>query len=270
MIVNMWAQNHDWPHNNWYAARERAPDGKWIFLCWDAEFGIGLIPTGYNSDSLDHVVGRSGYIRDIFVRLLANEDYRRFFMAALERFSATVLAPQNVLRHIAELRSVTQLDIPEEMTQFSQNPTNWANNIAARWRRSPAIVRAFFLSIIRNSSRFDFPVDSTPILTSVNPPVVVNSGRATVEFIGSRFTLTTRVFVAGVEIQDLVFRNSTRVTLDLPFDEGIEGEVEIRLVNPATEEESEWGGLLEVLPPVPEVVRDRTGRGAVLKVATLS
>ena len=25
MIVNLWGQNYDWPHNNWYAAR-KLPD----------------------------------------------------------------------------------------------------------------------------------------------------------------------------------------------------------------------------------------------------
>ncbi|MEM7233608.1 MAG: CotH kinase family protein [Planctomycetota bacterium] len=53
MLVNLWAQNHDWPHNNWYAARERVPEGKWIFLCWDSEFGMGLM-----SESRDRVRGR--------------------------------------------------------------------------------------------------------------------------------------------------------------------------------------------------------------------
>jgi len=39
-IVNHYANNGDWPHNNWWATYDRAGNGKWLFHSWDAEFGL--------------------------------------------------------------------------------------------------------------------------------------------------------------------------------------------------------------------------------------
>jgi len=40
-IVNIWAQNTDWPRHNWYAFRARDDLAKWRFLPWDAEYAFG-------------------------------------------------------------------------------------------------------------------------------------------------------------------------------------------------------------------------------------
>lgn len=37
MLVQMWLGNQDWPHNNWYASKNRAEDGPWRFFMWDVE-----------------------------------------------------------------------------------------------------------------------------------------------------------------------------------------------------------------------------------------
>ena len=45
MLVNYYAGNTDWAHNNWYASFNRVdPNGKWRFHSWDAEhvFKSGL------------------------------------------------------------------------------------------------------------------------------------------------------------------------------------------------------------------------------------
>ena len=49
-IVNHYANNGDWPHNNWRATYNREGDGKWRFHSWDAEFGLRNI-NGNNVDS---------------------------------------------------------------------------------------------------------------------------------------------------------------------------------------------------------------------------
>jgi len=37
LLVNIYGSTWDWPHNNWRAARERAPGAKFRFYVWDAE-----------------------------------------------------------------------------------------------------------------------------------------------------------------------------------------------------------------------------------------
>ncbi|HMO66507.1 MAG TPA: CotH kinase family protein, partial [Verrucomicrobiota bacterium] len=42
LLPLIWADVDDWPHNNWRAARERVPGGKFRFYVWDAEWAFGL------------------------------------------------------------------------------------------------------------------------------------------------------------------------------------------------------------------------------------
>ena len=108
VILNLWAQNEDWPHNNWYAARPQRPDGKWLFLSWDAEFGLGLRPHGYQTDSIAYLMARNGsrrgpggpYIRQLFHALLKSPEYRKYFVSEAERHLAGALEPSRVLDHI--------------------------------------------------------------------------------------------------------------------------------------------------------------------------
>ena len=41
IMLNVYANTGDWPHNNWRAARERVPGAKWCFIVWDAEWAFG-------------------------------------------------------------------------------------------------------------------------------------------------------------------------------------------------------------------------------------
>ncbi len=42
LLVNVFAATWDWPLNNWAAARERTPAGRWRFYMWDAEGAFGI------------------------------------------------------------------------------------------------------------------------------------------------------------------------------------------------------------------------------------
>ncbi|MCZ6792064.1 MAG: CotH kinase family protein [Planctomycetota bacterium] len=252
MIVNMWAQNHDWPHNNWYAARRRVPGARWIFLCWDSEFGIGLIPQGFRENSFDFTLGRNGYIKDIFLRVLANEQYREFFMRELDRFTFGVLGADNVLASIRRLRDAVTPDVPEELGLFNRSMSSWTGNVNAMISfgrgRGPV-----FLDLVQNSRRFSFPRVQTPIVTSVSPPFIVNTGTAEVVLTGARFDSSTFVLFQGIRAPQVRFLNSRRLRATLPFSEKLAGPVSVAVVNPAASPGDPVDGLLEVGLPVPRV-----------------
>ncbi|HAB18729.1 MAG TPA: hypothetical protein DCE44_20100, partial [Verrucomicrobiales bacterium] len=46
LLPNIYIDTDDWPHNNWRAAREATPEGRWRFYMWDAEFSFGQ-PSGH-------------------------------------------------------------------------------------------------------------------------------------------------------------------------------------------------------------------------------
>jgi len=52
MLVNFYGGNHDWPHNNWYVARNRTTGEPFKFYEWDAEnflFDVNSNRTGVNA-----------------------------------------------------------------------------------------------------------------------------------------------------------------------------------------------------------------------------
>ena len=72
MLINFYAGNQDWDHNNWYAVRNRVKTYKGFqFLCWDAERTI---------EDLDHSVVNEynkNCPSEIFQNLLENKEFKR-------------------------------------------------------------------------------------------------------------------------------------------------------------------------------------------------
>jgi len=79
MIINFWAGNTDWAHQNWYACRRRVADGKWRYLSWDAEHV--LKSPSQNSLSLTN----SGGPTELFQLLRANPEFRVRFGDHVQR-----------------------------------------------------------------------------------------------------------------------------------------------------------------------------------------
>ena len=250
MLVNIWAQNQDWPHNNWYAARPRRPDGKWIFLSWDAEFGIGLIPEGFSSDTFEFVFTRNGYLRDVFERLLASPIYRTYLRDEVERHAAQALDSQSVLARIEALRSTVAIDIDDELRLMNRTRSQWDTNVAAMqtFARNRTGV---FVNFMRSSPRLAGPPDSTPVLLSVAPSTVVNTGTTNVVLAGQNLATNLEVLVGGERATVITSVGTVRLTVRLPFSPDVVGPVAIRLRNQTTGQTTEETELLNVEVPAP-------------------
>ncbi len=133
IILNLWAQNYDWPHNNWYAARKREAGGRWMFLEWDAEWGMGLRPWGYQADAARALVSNAGggLIRDLFEGLIASEKYRRHFLEEVRRHLRGALDPERVLRHVHRQRDLVAPVMEREIETFfrSGGHADWLRNV---------------------------------------------------------------------------------------------------------------------------------------------
>ncbi|MBN1442484.1 MAG: lamin tail domain-containing protein, partial [Planctomycetes bacterium] len=79
MIVNLYAGNTDWAHQNWYATRLRAPGAAYRYHSWDAEHVLKSVT--------ENVTGKndSGGPTEVFQRLCANTDFRRLFGDRVQR-----------------------------------------------------------------------------------------------------------------------------------------------------------------------------------------
>jgi len=79
MLVNFFAGNVDWDHNNWYGGRRRVPGAGFRFFTWDAErtfLNINENVTGKNN---------SNQPTRVHQQLTANADYRMLFADHVHR-----------------------------------------------------------------------------------------------------------------------------------------------------------------------------------------
>ncbi len=254
MIVNMWAQNHDWPHNNWYAARPRIEGGKWRFFCWDAEFGISLSPGGYSSDTFEFVFGRNGRLADIIDALVDNLRYRRFFRNETERYLDGPLRSSITRGVLSGLRGTILPDIDDELELVGQSRNRWDSNVSTMQtflnnRNTP------FRNDVLGSGRLTVPPDLTPSIRSVTPSEIVNSGDVVVRVRGVRLTADTQIFFNDVQGETVGFRGTLGgLEVRVPFDGSLVGPVTVRAHNPEAELTSEdVAGLFTVSLPVPLV-----------------
>jgi hypothetical protein len=81
MIVNYYAGNDDWAHQNWYASFNRVdPNGKWRYHSWDAENVLKNVNTNWTGD-ID-----SGAPTEVFHLLMANPEFRLKFNDQVQKF----------------------------------------------------------------------------------------------------------------------------------------------------------------------------------------
>ena len=252
MIVNMWAQNHDWPHNNWYAARSRIEGGKWRFFCWDAEFGISLSPGGYSSDTFSFVFGRNGRLSDIIDALVDNVGYRRFFRDEVERYLGGALSPASTRRRFDELRAAILPDIEDELDLVGQSRSRWNNNISTM-QSFLSNRNSVFRNHVMSSSRLTVPPDLTPSIRSVTPDEIVNTGDVVVRVRGTRLSRDVQIFFNGVEGEFVDYHGLIGgLSIRVPFDGALDGPVTMRARNPDAELDSEpVEGLFTVSLPAP-------------------
>ncbi|MCC5807459.1 MAG: CotH kinase family protein [Opitutales bacterium] len=93
MILQLWAGNSDWPHNNVNAIRRREPGAGFLFFIWDAEHSLEELNDNRLAFGIDFGPGR------IFNRLLANPEFKLHFADRVHRhfFNGGALTPERLL-----------------------------------------------------------------------------------------------------------------------------------------------------------------------------
>ena len=105
--------NNNWPHVNYYASRPRRPNGKWRFLVWDAEAGVGRWPVGFEANTLKHVYRlKNAPVARLFVRLMRNPRFQRSFSRKRSDSSRARSCPRTSA-------------IPSDVFMTASPPTSW-------------------------------------------------------------------------------------------------------------------------------------------------
>lgn len=115
LMVNTYAGTWDWPHNNWRAARERAPGGKFRFYVWDAEGGLGETGGGGRSpatfdsfSTTDNGLLTSGAeIPTLYRRMTNSAEFRLVWADRVQKhfYNQGALTDSNIANRFIQMRS---------------------------------------------------------------------------------------------------------------------------------------------------------------------
>ena len=247
MILNIWQDNHDWPQNNWYAARPRTSDGKWIFLNWDAEFILGLDATFEGANTF-HAVFRSNdnlgptAFRVLLSRLLKDPRYRNEFADEVDRYLEGVLSPTNVITHARRLATSIRPDVREELARTNGRQEDWEANLehlhATIRERGPQV----------RHQVFSHPGFTFPYVTSVEPGFVLLQGEQEVALSGARFTSETTVLFGDLPAVSTRWVDANEMRSVIPLDSRLEGSVYVTVVDPKNGSRTTRGSLTVNFP----------------------
>lgn len=112
LLPLIYADTDDWPHNNWRAARERVPGGRFRFYVWDAEWSFGHS----GSPSRNTIAGQlsnlsppwgTAEIQRLFTRLRLSPEFRLLFADRVHKhlFNGGALTDPRVRARYEEIRN---------------------------------------------------------------------------------------------------------------------------------------------------------------------
>ncbi|MDB4537686.1 lamin tail domain-containing protein [Akkermansiaceae bacterium] len=144
-LLNIYGATWDWPHNNWVAAKERSPEGRYRLYVWDAEGAFNNKGNRPVSQEMiqTYIATGSGELRDLWRGLNRWEEFRILFADRINKhmFNGGVLDDRNYASsHLkGELdQLVTEfsdlLSVMNSQTVNVSKPANWASPTTGRRR----------------------------------------------------------------------------------------------------------------------------------------
>ena len=124
VLLNISGGNFDWPHNNWYAVRERSDGSRWTFFSWDTENFLFDV----NSDRTDFSTDNSPGI--IYARLRTNNEFRLAFADRVQKhlFHGGALTPEKnierFMRIVDEIRPAMNAESARWGNTHTEEPRN--------------------------------------------------------------------------------------------------------------------------------------------------
>ncbi|MFQ5638142.1 MAG: CotH kinase family protein, partial [bacterium] len=181
-IIEIYAGNKDWPHNNNFFFRERSPDAKWRWILWDSESTyqnskIKLLEWATRDKPRQDISlgDHEGQLfGTLFLRkLLANDNFKEFFINRFADLLNTTLNAEHVREVFDRMATEIEPDVGIEAEHWGVPVSQWHAGVRQ--------VRDFIKErsrIQRNHLESFFRLSGESELTvNVNPP---GSGRVRV------------------------------------------------------------------------------------------
>jgi hypothetical protein len=200
-ITEVFAGNYDWLSNNvkfW-----KPDDGKWQWLYWDTDHGLGLQYSNYGEVNWNTLVWSltfgdrawpDGYHNILIRNLLENEAYKEDFIKRFTQLLSTSLSFEYTKPVLDSMKNLYEKDMMIHTGHWGRSMSNWENacNIVENYllQRPDAV-----LNHLRDHFGLQEPV---PVSIRVEPP-----GAGTVSFSGLEISSTPMLgkFFPGMSYQ---------------------------------------------------------------------
>jgi len=189
MALNITMQNEDWPHNNWIVAKERDnPASKWRFIPWDLEWGLGLRPNGWESDTINFAMGDNFQIHQIHQGSLSsvsklfagnyidpdrefdvngvlnNSAGLRSYVNASEDLMNFAMAPNKAIADMHRYANMVRSEIHREVERWEDDISTPSHVLLTNWEEALLRKEAFFINrpvFLRNLMNEKFNLGGT-------------------------------------------------------------------------------------------------------------
>ncbi len=233
LILNTYGATWDWPHNNWRAARERAPGGRFRFYVWDAEGAFGFTRSTPTFDSFSTtdsgLLPPSGTaeIPRFYQGLLVSPEFRLLWADRVQKhfFNNGALADTNITKRFLELRAKV---LPVIAGFDNKYLTTWIPQ-----RRAPLLSQYLTYGLMASSNAPIFSKHGGTVPPGYNLSLSLSNATGTIYF--TRDGSDPRVRFSGA-----VSNSAVAYTTPIPLDQSV-------LVKARTLSGTNWSAVTEAV-----------------------
>jgi len=136
-IFQIWFDNTDWPGHNIKFWRPRTADGRWRWLLYDTDFGLGLFGASVANDTLAYAVDANGswpnppWSTELLRRMLDIPEFRAQFINRYADFLNTQLRPTETQAALDEVVAGIAPVMPRHADRWGESlPGGWESETA--------------------------------------------------------------------------------------------------------------------------------------------
>jgi hypothetical protein len=132
-IAETFLSNTDWPYNNIKFWRVRETGAKWRYILIDLDIALGNLgwaPADF--DILGRIMGPYGDNNrhvQIFRSLVANPQFREYFINRYADLVNTLFHPAAFSKHILQVRETLEIEMPLHFAKWGNNMQGWDQEI---------------------------------------------------------------------------------------------------------------------------------------------
>ena len=126
----VWACNTDWPQNNIKFWRPQRANGKWRWLLYDTDFGLGYWGGPYTTNSLSRLFNPNEWYTQLFVQLMDNQGFEDEFICVYADLLNTAQSPQVLLPVVDEVEDALIPDMQNHLSKWGGSYSGWQGNMS--------------------------------------------------------------------------------------------------------------------------------------------